>query len=107
MLSMSECFKEIIEQSMHQYAKLGQENCPQSMRIVVQAPRISGQTLLPPIIIDVGMFKDSEHVYAMILRLYTVDMSQQAIDALMSQLSTMEQILEEYLYDDEEDDEDE
>lgn len=103
MPSISECFKEIIEQTMREYAKLGQENCPQCMRIVVQSPKIFGQTLIPPIIIDVGMFKDREHVYAMILRLYTIDMSQQAIDALMSQLSTMEQILEEYLHDDEED----
>jgi hypothetical protein len=104
MASMNECFNQIIEEALREYTKLGKENNPQSMCIVIQAPKVLGQTMLPPIILDVGLVKDTEHTYAMISRIYTIDISDEAVDAMMSQLLTMKQLFQEYL---EEADEDE
>lgn len=96
----------IINEAMHQYAKHGKENTSESLRILIQAPKILGQTILPPIILDIGLSKSDGQTYCVILGWYVWNTPNISLPEIASKLLSLEDALNELYDDDEEDSED-
>lgn len=96
----------IIHEAMQKYASMHIENEPQSMRILIHAPKISGITLMPPIILDVGMINVAGHTYALLLGWYTWEIPEDNLPDVLSKLLSLEEYLNEQYSDLEDENED-
>lgn len=103
----NEAIDTIVQEAMQKYASMNIENEPQSMRILIHAPEISGITLMPPIILDVGMVSMNGHTYALLLGWYTWEIPEDNLPDVLSKLLSLEEYLNEQYIDLEEDDDDE
>lgn len=101
----NEAIDTILQEAMHQYASTSIEDKPQSMSILINAPKVLGVTLVPPIILNIGMINTDGHTYALLLGWYVWQLPADDLSDVLSKLLSLEELLNEY-YEDEEDEDD-
>ena len=101
----NEAIDTIVEEAMQQYAATSTDDTPQSMSILISAPKVLGVTVMPPIIINIGMVNTGGCTYALFLGWYVWQLPADDLPDVLSKLISLEELLNEY-YEDEEDNED-
>ena len=103
MLSFSDSIDKVILDAINQFKDASADDVPRSMTIMIKPPAIDPRLIIPPLLLEIAMAKVEGITYAILLGWYAWNVPQDSLGSVLSQLLSLQEMLDE----DDEDDEDE